>query len=138
MERQKFCTQCRQPNRLEAKFCKNCGHRFKRVLLVSTETCPQCLTARRGGAKFCRSCGYEFRPTEAPITQPQAQAVELPAPALIPTLPPEELKVEAESKETIPTGKTGILISQEELGRIRQAKTEQIIFVPALRRKNRP
>lgn len=137
MERQKFCTQCRHPNRLEAKFCKNCGHRFKRVLLLSAEACPQCHTARRDGAKFCRNCGYEFRPNEAPVAQPQVRGVELPPPALIPQEDaPVEAKIDAESISH--TGKTGILITQEELGRIRHAKTEQIIFVPSLRRKNRP
>lgn len=134
MERQKFCTQCRQSNRLEAKFCKACGHRFKRVLLVSSETCPRCHTMRRNGTKFCRNCGYEFVPSEAPVKQPQVKGVELPPPALVPDSLPE---IEAETAPA-PTGKTGILISQEELGKIRQAKTEQIIFVPALRRKKLP
>src|SRR5688572_5430753 len=89
MERQKFCTQCRQANRLEAKFCKSCGHRFKRVLLVSSESCPRCHTMRRSGTKFCRNCGYEFVPSEAPIKQPQVKAVELPPPALVPETLPE-------------------------------------------------
>lgn len=134
MERQKFCTQCRHPNRLKAKFCKQCGHRFKRVmLLAAAEACPRCHTVRSVGAKFCRNCGYEFVPSEAPIQQPAAKGVELPPPALVPASLPEIEPVEAESPVT--SGKTGILISQEELGKIRQAKTEQIIFVPALRRK---
>jgi hypothetical protein len=134
MERQKFCTQCRHPNRLEAKFCKQCGHRFRRFMLVSTiEICPRCHTARHSGSKFCRNCGYQFVPSQAPIQQPRVEAVELPPPANIPLIEPEQNSIEPETPAS--TGKTGILISQEELGKIRQAKTEQIIFVPALRRK---
>ena len=90
---------------------------------------------RRNGTKFCRNCGYEFVPSEAPVKQPQVKGVELPPPALVPDTLPE---IEPDAAAPVPSGKTGILISQEELGKIRQSKTEQIIFVPALRRKNRP
>jgi predicted Zn-ribbon and HTH transcriptional regulator len=135
MERQKFCTQCRHPNRLEAKFCKNCGHRFKRVLLLSNDSCPKCHTMRRSGTKFCRNCGYEFVPSEAPVKHPEVKGVELPPPAHIPLDVPE---IKPEASVPAPNPNAGIMISQEELGKIRRAKTEQIIFVPALRRKNRP
>lgn len=90
---------------------------------------------RRSGTKFCRNCGYEFLPSEAPIQQPRVEGLELPPPAFVPPTLPD---IEPETPAPARSGNTGILISQEELGKIRQAKTEQIIFVPALRRKNRP
>ena len=53
------CSQCRHPNRDEAKFCDQCGA----PLLVP---CPGCGTANSPGAKFCSQCGAALVATPPP------------------------------------------------------------------------
>ena len=45
-----ICPKCRAENRLGAKFCGECGHRF-------AAACPACGAVLQTGYKFCDSCG---------------------------------------------------------------------------------
>jgi len=53
------CPKCQFDNRNEAKFCKECGHRFEIA-------CPGCGNNMDVGSKFCDQCGYNLTlPSEA-------------------------------------------------------------------------
>jgi class 3 adenylate cyclase/tetratricopeptide (TPR) repeat protein len=53
------CSQCRHPNRDEAKFCNQCG-----APLVAS--CPACGAANAPGSKFCGQCGSALAPASSP------------------------------------------------------------------------
>ena len=48
------CPECQFENRDEAKFCGECGHKFK-------ITCPKCGTHNQAGNKFCDECGCNLK-----------------------------------------------------------------------------
>lgn len=48
-----ICTHCHAENRVEAKFCDECGARLELA-------CPSCGGPNRPGARFCVNCGREI------------------------------------------------------------------------------
>ena len=63
------CPKCQFENRVEAKFCSECGYKFE-------ITCSKCESKIRSGSKFCDECGEKIaEPLETPsldYTQPQS------------------------------------------------------------------
>jgi hypothetical protein len=54
------CPECQFDNREGAKFCSECGHKFKL-------SCPKCGASIRASSKFCDECGHNLsEPKEAP------------------------------------------------------------------------
>ncbi len=51
-----ICTHCHAENRVEAKFCDECGERLELA-------CASCGEPNRPGAKFCSNCGREIART---------------------------------------------------------------------------
>lgn len=133
MKDYKFCTKCGNKSRLTANVCSNCGSRFRKVLIkAQSELCPQCSSIHPTDAKFCRICGYQFAPTvpaEPPIEQPFVPGVELPPAAIIPPMPPQQ------PEPIAPRSATGLILTVDELKRLRKMQTEQIILYPRSRRK---
>jgi len=52
------CPECLFENREDAKFCNECGHKFK-------VTCPECKASNRMGSKFCDECGHKIARKQA-------------------------------------------------------------------------
>ena len=48
------CPKCQFNNRVDAKFCKECGNKFELI-------CPQCENTYTPGAKFCDECGHDLQ-----------------------------------------------------------------------------
>jgi hypothetical protein len=140
MKDYKFCSKCGNKSRITANVCSNCGKRFSKVLVkTETEWCPQCASVHRAGAKFCCSCGYQFVPsvpTEAPIDQPLVPGVELPPAAKIPPKLVKAPEPTQPSKPISQRGATGLVLTVEELKRLRKLQTEQIVLYPR-RKPNR-
>jgi RNA polymerase subunit RPABC4/transcription elongation factor Spt4 len=136
MKDYKFCTNCGNKSRLTANVCSNCGTRFRNVVIKSKlELCPQCASVHRADAKFCRVCGYRFgatTPTEPPIEQPRVPGVELPPAAKIPPMPPKQPEPVPQPE---PRTATGLILTVDELKRLRKMQTEQIVIYPRSRRK---
>lgn len=44
-------------NKPEAKFCRECGHKFNPQSVAEISACSRCGTGNKAGSKFCRSCG---------------------------------------------------------------------------------
>jgi hypothetical protein len=136
MKDHKFCTKCGKMSRLAANVCSNCGTQFRKVVIKSkSELCPQCASVHRADAKFCRVCGYRFVatvPTESPIEQPHVPGVELPPVAVIPPMPPKQ-------PEPVPQpasrSATGLILTVDELKRLRKMQTEQVMIYQRSRRK---
>jgi RNA polymerase subunit RPABC4/transcription elongation factor Spt4 len=147
MKKQKFCTQCGKSNRVTAKICIECGQPFKSAPAIATDeqACPECGIVARADTKFCRQCGHRFEavaviPPEPPLVQPAASGVVLPPAAEIPPLPEDvpEIPDPPEDETEQYGGKTGILLTPEELEQLRRAKPDQPIYVKhPPRKKNR-
>lgn len=146
MKTEKYCTQCGKRNRATAKVCIECGRSFKTVADDTPDEawCPDCGTANRPGAKFCRQCGHRFDPVvvvppEPPLVQPAVGGIVLPPTAEIPPFPDDLPEMpDAPEDDGEPErfgGKTGILLSPDELEKLRQAKDDRPIFVPNPRKK---
>ncbi|MEQ8224356.1 MAG: inactive serine/threonine-protein kinase VRK3, partial [Candidatus Eremiobacterota bacterium] len=59
----KICPNCSNENRMDAKFCKNCGFDLLEDDNQSkspVKFCPQCKNPNRSSAKFCSVCGHSF------------------------------------------------------------------------------
>ncbi|MEQ8171031.1 MAG: SUMF1/EgtB/PvdO family nonheme iron enzyme [Candidatus Eremiobacterota bacterium] len=59
----KICPNCSNENRMDAKFCKNCGFDLMENDNQSkspVKFCPQCKNPNRSSAKFCSVCGHSF------------------------------------------------------------------------------
>ena len=148
----KFCSRCRYINRVTARFCVRCGHAFQQ-LQAQGRFCPQCGKARKVGAKFCPACGYQWRPPlappvlpsipyEPPIQQPAPEGVVLPPIAEIPLLEDDEAlyETQADPATTVQAsddqlvrrgGQTGIILTEEELERLRrQSDRPLFIYTP--------
>ena len=148
----KFCSQCRYVNRVTARFCVRCGHAF-RQMQAQGRFCPQCGVQRKVGAKFCPHCGDQWRPAltapllpsilyEPPIQQTAPEGVVLPPNADLPHLEEDEALYEtqidpASSVQHRPDhlvrkgGQTGIILTEEELERLRrQSDRPLFIYTP--------
>lgn len=53
------CPECQFENREEAKFCSECGYKFR-------ITCPKCRHKIIPESKFCDECGYDLRQFKDP------------------------------------------------------------------------
>ncbi len=59
----KICPNCSNENRMDAKFCKNCGFDLfedDNQSKSPVKFCPQCKNPNRSSAKFCSVCGHSF------------------------------------------------------------------------------
>ena len=59
----KICPNCSNENRMDAKFCKNCGFNVAEDDNQSkspVKFCPKCKIPNRSSAKFCSVCGHSF------------------------------------------------------------------------------
>jgi hypothetical protein len=144
---EKFCSECGYANRVNAQFCVKCGHAFRRMR-VQARFCPKCGLKRKMGAKFCLQCGYEWRPLpplppEPPIRQPVPAGIVLPPVAEIPFLDEDEALQETQidpmsaAPQSLPEplerkgGQTGIILTDEELERLRQQPDRPLfIYTP--------
>ncbi|NJR12696.1 zinc ribbon domain-containing protein [bacterium] len=140
----KFCSQCGSANRLRAKFCIQCGRAFGRMQ-VKRQFCAECGTARKPHAKFCLQCGTAWAQSvapEPPLQQPAPRGVVLPPFADLPLLDDEDARAEtqidpASAHPPSPLdeeplirrgGKTGIILTEKELARLRQ-QSERPMFI---------
>lgn len=59
----KTCPDCNTENIEEAKFCKQCRHKFELETPVNEAVveCPQCHAANSTNKKFCGACGFNLR-----------------------------------------------------------------------------
>lgn len=146
MKAEKFCPQCGKRNRATAKVCTQCGRSFKTVAddTPDEQWCPDCGTANSPDAKFCRQCGHKFVsvpavPPEPPLKQPVAGGISLPQTAEIPPFPddlPEDPEPPDAGQERF-GGKTGIILSPDELEKLRKSKDDETIFVANPRNKKK-
>ncbi len=142
----KFCPQCGITNRITARFCVQCGRAFGR-LQAQGKFCPQCGTRRKPGTKFCAQCGLRWPvplplAAEPPIHQPSPQGVVLPPVADLdsdlPMLNEDEALFETQidpmsrpDSLVRKGGKTGILLTEAELERLRQQPDRSVfIYTP--------
>lgn len=78
----KTCPNCNTGNMVEAKFCKQCRHRFEPETAVNEDVveCPQCNAGNPTNKKFCGACGFNLRgeagQTKASIDEPVDNGLE--------------------------------------------------------------
>lgn len=144
----KFCSACGTANRVSAHFCIQCGHAFQR-LHTRRKFCPRCGTPQKDSARFCPQCGYRWNrltdpiPPEPPIQQTAPVGIVLPPEAELPLLDEDdslqETQIDPASAINLNKadplerkgGQTGIILTEEELERLRQQPDRPLfIYTP--------
>ena len=64
------CINCGTANRLQARFCGNCG-----AVLATEVACPGCGARKPGSQRFCDDCGTDLAAQSAPAQAPVPQTL---------------------------------------------------------------
>ncbi|KAA3616796.1 MAG: hypothetical protein D8M58_17475 [Calditrichaeota bacterium] len=71
MEENKICQSCNARNRIDAKFCDECGNEL--LLGEDKKKCENCDFPNNDDSKFCFKCGEKFKQKEIPKKLKQKQ-----------------------------------------------------------------